>query len=105
MIDGPDWPVTAEAAIVFLRDGLDAWRTGLDEMSDEDLDTVGRSAYPEGLARSCLSWTSSGGSTKSCCGTRPRSGSFETCTRSRIDRSDQLSAQFVDALEVGLLLV
>lgn len=49
MIEGPDWPVTAEAAIVFLREGLDSWRSGLDEMSDEDLDTVGRSAYPGGL--------------------------------------------------------
>jgi hypothetical protein len=28
---------------------LDAWRVGLDRMTDEDLDTVGRSAFPHGL--------------------------------------------------------
>lgn len=44
-----DWPMTADADLEFLRKGLDAWRSGLDQMSDEDLDTVGRSAYPEGL--------------------------------------------------------
>jgi hypothetical protein len=33
----------------FLREGLEAWRSGLDQMGDTDLDTVGRSAYPEGL--------------------------------------------------------
>lgn len=49
LLDVPDWPTTADEAVVFLRDGLDAWRGGLEAMSDEDLDTVGRSAYPEGL--------------------------------------------------------
>ena len=49
MVDQPDWPVETEAAIDFLRVGLDAWRSGLEVMSDEDLDTVGRSAYPGGL--------------------------------------------------------
>lgn len=49
MTDGPEWPVTANAAVEFLRDGLGAWRTGLEEMTEEDLDTVGRSAYPGGL--------------------------------------------------------
>jgi hypothetical protein len=49
LLDVPDWPMTADRAIPFLRDGLQAWRSGLDQMSDEDLDTVGRSAYPEGL--------------------------------------------------------
>lgn len=44
-----DWPVTAEAAVGFLERGLDAWRSALDQMGDEDLDTVGRSAYPHGL--------------------------------------------------------
>jgi hypothetical protein len=49
MVNGPDWPMTVDEAIPFLRDGLQAWRSGLDQMSDEDLDTVGRSAYPGGL--------------------------------------------------------
>ncbi len=49
MIDGPDWPVEAASAVEFLRAGLHAWRSGLEQMTDEDLDTVGRSAYPEGL--------------------------------------------------------
>jgi hypothetical protein len=49
MTKGPDWPMNAAAAIPFLREGLQAWRSGLDQMSDEDLDTVGRSAYPGGL--------------------------------------------------------
>lgn len=49
MIDVSDWPMTASEAVPFLRDGLQAWRSGLDQMSDEDLDTVGRSAYPHGL--------------------------------------------------------
>ncbi|HUF15419.1 MAG TPA: DinB family protein [Acidimicrobiia bacterium] len=49
MVDGPDWPITADQSLEFLRHGLDAWRSGLDQMCDEDLDTVGRSAYPGGL--------------------------------------------------------
>ncbi|HEX6301996.1 MAG TPA: DinB family protein [Acidimicrobiia bacterium] len=49
MVEGPDWPMTADEAIPLLREGLEAWRSGLDQMSDEDLDTVGRSAYPGGL--------------------------------------------------------
>lgn len=44
-----DWPMTADTALEYLQKGLHAWRSGLDQMSDEDLDTVGRSAYPEGL--------------------------------------------------------
>ena len=47
--DELDWPMTADAAIAFLRAGLDAWRGGLGQMTDTDLDTVGRSAYPDGL--------------------------------------------------------
>ena len=43
------WPLVAEESIEFLQRGLTAWRGGLDMMSDEDLDLVGRSAYPEGL--------------------------------------------------------
>ena len=35
----------------FLRRGLEAWRGGLEGMTDADLDTVGRSAYPGGLDR------------------------------------------------------
>jgi hypothetical protein len=44
-----DWPMTAGEGIDFLRRGLTAWRDGLDQMTDADLDTVGRSAYPDGL--------------------------------------------------------
>jgi hypothetical protein len=43
------WPLTAAEGVAFMQDGLSRWRTGLDEMTDEDLDTVGRSAYPWGL--------------------------------------------------------
>lgn len=50
-LDDPDveWPMTATAAVPFLRDGLGAWRSGIGSMTDADLDTVGRSAYPRGL--------------------------------------------------------
>ena len=46
-----DWPMTAEAGTRFMLEGLGAWRDGLATMTDEDLDTVGRSAYPGGLDR------------------------------------------------------
>jgi hypothetical protein len=49
LLDVPSWPMAADEAIPFLREGLEAWRSGLDQMGDTDLDTVGRSAYPEGL--------------------------------------------------------
>jgi hypothetical protein len=44
-----EWPMTAAEASRFLRDGLAAWREGLGSMTNVDLDTVGRSAYPHGL--------------------------------------------------------
>ena len=44
-----DWPRTAAEGIRFMNEGLTAWRDGLATMTDEDLDTVGRSAYPDGL--------------------------------------------------------
>jgi DinB superfamily len=44
-----DWPLTAEAGVQFMLAGLAAWRDGLATMTDADLDTVGRSAYPHGL--------------------------------------------------------
>lgn len=47
--DDVPWPVTAAEAVDLLESGLSAWRAGLDQMSDADLDTVGRSAYPRGL--------------------------------------------------------
>ena len=47
--DELDWPITAASGIEFLHRGLRAWRHGLDEMTDEDLDAVGRSTYPGGL--------------------------------------------------------
>ena len=43
------WPMRAADGLVFARSGLDAWRNGLAAMTDVDLDTVGRSAYPDGL--------------------------------------------------------
>ena len=43
------WPMTAAEGIGFLREGLDRWRSGLSTMTDADLDTVGRSAFPWGL--------------------------------------------------------
>lgn len=49
LLDVADWPTTAGPALELLRSGIEAWRGGLDEMGDADLDTVGRSAYPEGL--------------------------------------------------------
>jgi hypothetical protein len=43
------WPLTAAEGIGFMLDGLAQWRNGLETMTDNDLDTVGRSAYPGGL--------------------------------------------------------
>jgi hypothetical protein len=43
------WPMTAAESVAFARAGLQAWRNGLARMTDEDLDTIGRSAYPRGL--------------------------------------------------------
>src|SRR3954469_20291657 len=43
------WPMRATEGIAFARQGLEAWRAGLAQMTDADLDTVGRSAYPGGL--------------------------------------------------------
>ncbi len=43
------WPGTADEGVRYLRTGLEAWRTTLGRMTDEDLDTVGRSAFPWGL--------------------------------------------------------
>jgi len=44
-----DWPMTAAKGLAFLEQGLNTWRAGLDQMNDEDLDTIGRSAFPGGL--------------------------------------------------------
>jgi hypothetical protein len=43
------WPLTADEGIAAMHRGLSAWRDGLGQMTDTDLDTVGRSAYPHGL--------------------------------------------------------
>jgi hypothetical protein len=43
------WPRDAAGGLEVMKAGLDAWRGGLATMTDEDLDTVGRSAYPHGL--------------------------------------------------------
>jgi hypothetical protein len=45
------WPMTADAGIAFMNAGLSAWRAGLATMTDDDLDTIGRSAQPYGLDR------------------------------------------------------
>ena len=47
--EGRNWPMAAGEGLAFLAKGLGAWRSGLDLMSDEDLDTIGRSAFPGGL--------------------------------------------------------
>ncbi|HEY8439164.1 MAG TPA: DinB family protein [Candidatus Limnocylindrales bacterium] len=47
--DDFDWPLAADAGIRFMFDGLSAWRNGLATMTDKELDTVGRSAFPGGL--------------------------------------------------------
>ena len=44
-----DWPLTAADGVRFMTAGLARWRGALEKMTDEDLDTVGRSAYPRGL--------------------------------------------------------
>ena len=44
-----DWPLTAVEGIRFMNAGLRQWREGLVTMTDADLDTVGRSAWPHGL--------------------------------------------------------
>ena len=49
LLDVPSWPMTADEAVSLLEEGLNAWRSGLDQMDDTDLDTIGRSAYPDGL--------------------------------------------------------
>lgn len=46
-----DWPMEADAARAWLRNGLAAWRDGIGSMTDADLDMIGRSAYPDGLDR------------------------------------------------------
>ena len=43
------WPMAAEQGTRFLAEGLGRWRDGIATMSDTDLDTVGRSAFPWGL--------------------------------------------------------
>jgi hypothetical protein len=43
------WPMTADDGVEAMFAGLSAWRDGLDQMTDTDLDTVGRSANPDGL--------------------------------------------------------
>ena len=47
--DDYDWPLTATEGIRFMLDGLADWRNGLATMTDQDLDTIGRSAFPDGL--------------------------------------------------------
>jgi hypothetical protein len=46
-----DWPLTADAGVAFMLDGLRQWRDGIATMTDADLDTVGRSSAPGGLDR------------------------------------------------------
>ena len=50
LLDGDvAWPMSAAESVELARTGLAAWRDGLGRMTDADLDTVGRSAYPGGL--------------------------------------------------------
>ena len=46
-----DWPLTADAGVRFMLDGLRTWREGVATMTDADLDTIGRSSAPGGLDR------------------------------------------------------
>jgi hypothetical protein len=43
------WPMSADEGLAAMRRSLDAWREALGTKTDDDLDTVGRSAYPDGL--------------------------------------------------------
>jgi hypothetical protein len=43
------WPMTAHEGVEFMQEGCRRWRSGLDQMTEADLDTVGRSAFPWGL--------------------------------------------------------
>jgi hypothetical protein len=43
------WPVTAKDAVAFLRESHEKWRTGLEGMTSDELDQVGRSQMPHGL--------------------------------------------------------
>jgi hypothetical protein len=43
------WPETAAEGVAAMRAGLDAWRGTLAQVDDDDLDTVGRSSFPDGL--------------------------------------------------------
>jgi hypothetical protein len=43
------WPMTAAEGVDFLKEGCRRWRSALYQMTDTDLDTVGRSAFPWGL--------------------------------------------------------
>ena len=47
--DLPTPTSTSAEGLQFLREGLEAWRDTLDRVDDQDLDTVGRSAFPDGL--------------------------------------------------------
>lgn len=47
------WPMTADEGVALLKEGLRRWRTGLDQMTDTDLDTVGRSAFPGAWIPTC----------------------------------------------------
>jgi hypothetical protein len=49
MTSSPEWPRTAVGSVEFAQRGLSAWRDGLGQMDDDDLDVVGRSAFPDGL--------------------------------------------------------
>jgi hypothetical protein len=85
--DDVEWPMTATDAVVLLRRGLSAWRDGIGAMTDGDLDTIGRSAYPDGVDRQLplldiVWWVNKG-----CSSTPPRSGTCETCMPSRAERA------------------
>jgi hypothetical protein len=43
------WPMNAADGVSLLREGLGRWRSALESMTDEDLDTVGHSSFPWGL--------------------------------------------------------
>jgi len=46
-----EWPGTSAEGLAFMDAGIARWRDGLDAMTDEDAETIGRSQFPDGLDR------------------------------------------------------
>jgi hypothetical protein len=46
-----EWPGTAAEGLAFMNDGIARWRDGLNTMTDQDAETIGRSQFHDGLDR------------------------------------------------------